>query len=90
MTPLVNLWSLKSWWGRRERVRQRMRLLKKGSVQKHAQRRRLPFSPTEHNDCLELELWGAWEPLCSHCPLSLGEGKSSQLFVSHGDEAYSR
>ena len=45
MTPLVNLWSLKSWWGRRERVRQRMRLLKKGSVQKHAQRRRLPFSP---------------------------------------------
>ena len=64
-----------------------MRLLKEGSVQKHAQRWRLPLSPAKHNDRLELELSTAWEPLCSHCPLLLGEGKSSQRFVSHEDEA---
>ena len=26
---------------------------------------RLIFSPVGHNECHKLELWGAWEPMCS-------------------------
>ena len=46
----------------------------------HQQRRLLP-SPAENNDRPKLELLGAWESMCSECPLSLGEGKSFQSFV---------
>ena len=52
----------------------------------HAQRWRLMSSPVEHNENHELELQGTWEPLCRCSALSLGEGESSQCFVSDGDK----
>ena len=39
------------------------------------QRRRLPLSPVESNDCPKLELSGAWELTCTEHALSFGEGK---------------
>ena len=57
----------------------------KSKIQK-AQRWRLLISLAKHNNHPKLELPGPWKPPCRHCPLSLGEGKSSQLFVSHGDK----
>ena len=50
------------------------------------QRRRLRISPIERNESHKLELSGAWEPTCNRCPLSLGEGKSSQDFVFDGNK----
>ena len=48
--------------------------------------RRLRISPAEHNDSHMLELSGTWEPTCSQCPLSPGEGKSSSGFVFYGNK----
>ena len=50
------------------------------------QRQRLRISPAKRNESYKLELSGAWEPTCSRCPLSLGEGKSSQGFVFDGNK----
>ena len=50
------------------------------------QRWRLQISPTKRNESHKLELSGAWELTCSRCPLSLGEGKSSQDFVFDGNK----
>ena len=44
-------------------------------------------SPVRSNENPQLELLGAWEPMCSRCGLSPYEGKSSQDFVSHGNKA---
>ena len=47
---------------------------------------RLRISPTERNNSHKLELPGAWELTSSQCPLSPGEGKSSQGFVFYGNK----
>lgn len=52
----------------------------------HTQRQRLIVNPAERNECVKLELQGAWEPLCRHSPLSIGEGESSQGSIFYGDE----
>ena len=46
----------------------------------------LQISPADHNENHQLELPGAWEPLCSHNPHSHCESSSAQGFVSYGDE----
>ena len=72
-----------------------MKMVVIGNIQKgiprtiKTQRWWLIPSLIEHNDCPKLDLPRAWEPPCKHCTLSLGKGKISQSFFSHGDKANS-
>ena len=84
------------WWtwekNIEEWLRKRKPMMGKGRKQRvhqlinHAKWWRLRFSLAEHNENHELELQGVWEPSCRYSPLSLGEGTSSQCFVSDGNK----
>jgi hypothetical protein len=49
-------------------------------------KQRLVISPALPNDCLELELPGAWEPPDSSSPTPDGEGKETRFGLPYGNQ----
>jgi hypothetical protein len=57
------------------------------AIQAGALRRRLWNSPAANNDCLQLELPGAWQPPDSSIPLPYGKGQEVLFGFSNGNQS---